>query len=84
MTDYLFLKISEMALRAIRAPSGPLWKFMIQNEFGIYLYDQYPNHITPEYCGFPHGTLQMHYFTVSILIMEYFNLTRAYRNIRYL
>ena len=42
MNDYIFLKLSEMALRAIRAPKGPRWVYFIEYHGSSYFTDRYP------------------------------------------
>ena len=46
MIDYLLLKISEMALRAVKAPKAPVWKMIVYITEGrkqyTYLLEHHP------------------------------------------
>ena len=60
MNDYLFLKISEMALRAIERPRRGLWVYYTNVDDSYIYYDTYPYHVKKGryliYLKFPNGT----------------------------
>ena len=47
MNDYLLLKISEMALRAIERPRRGQWVFMLRVGNITYMFSDYPTAIDP-------------------------------------